>query len=48
MLPIFFLFNINTAAQKFTNFVFFFNMHADVTAVTVQSNKIFSNEVEDN
>ena len=35
------------AAQKFTNFDFFL-MHTDMTAVTIQSNKIVSNEVEDN
>ena len=32
-------------AQKFTNFVF--KMHADMTAVTIQSNKSASNEVKD-
>ena len=28
------IFNIKMAAQKFTNFDKFFNMHADMTAVT--------------
>ena len=35
------------AAQKFTNFDKFFLMHADMTAVTLQSNKIVLNEVKD-
>ena len=36
------------AAYKFTNFdTFFLKMHADMTTVTVQSNKIVSNEVKD-
>ena len=34
------------AAQKFINFDFL--MHPDVTAVTIQSNKIVLNEVKDN
>ena len=34
--------------QKFTNFDKFFKVHADMTAVTIQSNKIVSNEVKDN
>ena len=35
--------------QKFTNFdKFFKKINTDVTAVTIQSNKIVSNEVEDN
>ena len=33
-------------AQKFTNFGKFSLMHADMTAVTVQSNKIVLNEVK--
>ena len=33
------MFNIKIAAQKFTNFDTFF-MHTDMTAVTIQSNKI--------
>ena len=41
------MFNIKMAAQKFTNFDVFL-MHADTTAVTIQSNKIVSNEVKDN
>ena len=41
------IFNIKIATQKFTNFDFFL-MHADMTAVTMQSNKIVSNEVKDN
>ena len=36
------------AARNFTNFDKFFLMHADRTAVTIQSNKIVSNEVQDN
>ena len=37
------------ATQKFTNFdKFFKKMHTDMTAVTIQSNKIISNEVKDN
>ena len=36
------------ATQKFTNFDKFVLMHADVTAVTIQSNKIISNEVKNN
>ena len=37
------------AAQKFTNFdKFFKKMHADMTSVTIQSNKIVLNEVKDN
>ena len=34
------------ATQKFTNFDFL--MYIDVTAVTIQSNKIAWNEVKDN
>ena len=34
--------------QKFTNFyVFFKKIHTDMTAVTIQSNKIISNELKD-
>ena len=37
------------AAQKFTNFDKFFNVHwYDMTAVTKYSNKIVWNEVKDN
>ena len=36
------------AAQKFTNFDKLFLMHANMTAVTIQSNIIVSNEVKDN
>ena len=37
------------AAQKFTDVDNFFRkLHADMTAVTIQSNKIVSNEVKDN
>ena len=36
------------ATQKFTNFDDFLKMHADMMAVTIQSNKIVSNEVKDN
>ena len=32
------------AAQKFTNFEKFFRTHADVTAATIQSNKMVSGE----
>ena len=35
------------ATQKFTDFDVLL-MHADMTAVTIQSNKIDSNEVKDN
>ena len=36
------------AAQKFTSFgKFFFLTNADMTAVTIQSNKIVSKEVKD-
>ena len=34
--------------QKFTNFDLFFKMHADMTAVTIKSNKTVLNEVKDN
>lgn len=34
------------ATQKF-NFVKFFLIHTDITAVTIQANKIISNEVKD-
>ena len=40
--------SIKMAAQNFTNFDKFFLMHTDMTAVTIQSNKIVSNEIEDN
>ena len=36
------------ATQKFTEFVKFFLNAADMTAVTIQSNEIVSNEVKDN
>ena len=36
------------AVQKLTNFGKFFLMHTDMTAVTIQSNKIVSSEVKDN
>ena len=48
MFDIFSIFNIKMDAQKFTNFDKFFKMHADLTAVTIQSNKIVSNEVKHN
>lgn len=35
------------ATQKFTTFDKYFLIHADKTAVTVQSSKIVSNEVKD-
>ena len=40
--------SIKMDAQKFANFDKFLKMHADMTAVTIQSNKIVSNEVKDN
>ena len=37
------------ATEKFTNFdKLFKKMYADMTAVTIQSNKIFLNEVKNN
>ena len=42
------IFNIKMAAQKCTNFDKFFKMHTDMTAVTIQSNKVVSNEVKNN
>ena len=36
------------ATPKLTNFDTLFLMHADMTAVIKQSNKIVSNEVKDN
>ena len=48
MLPIFSIFNIKMAAQKFINFGKFFRMHADMIAGTIQSNKIVSKKVKDN
>ena len=42
------IFSIQMAAQKFKNFDKFFIMHADITAVTIQSNKIVLNEIKDN
>ena len=43
------IFNIKMAAEKFTSFdKFFLKMHTDMTAITMQSNQIVSNEVEDN
>ena len=48
MLNIFSTFNIKMAVQKFTNFDKLLKMHADITVVTMQSNKIVSNEVKDN
>ena len=35
-------------AQKVTNFGTFVLMHTDMTAVTIQFNKIVSNEIKDN
>ena len=35
------------ATQKFTNYDKSFLMHADMTAVTIQSNKMVSNVVKD-
>ena len=48
MLRIFFHRHTKMATQKFTNFDKFFLMHADITAVTIQSNRIVSNEAKDN
>ena len=42
------IFNIKMATHQFTNFGKCFLMHADMTAVTIQSNQIVSNEVKDN
>ena len=42
------IFNIEMAAQKFTNFDKFFLTHIDKTALPLQSNTIVSNEVKDN
>ena len=36
------------AVQKVANFVKFFKrMHSDLTAITIQSNKIVSNDIKD-
>ena len=43
-----FMFNIKVAIQKFTNLVSFLKMHADITVVTIPSNKIILNEIKDN
>ena len=40
--------SIKITTQKLTNFDVFFKMHADMIDVTIQSNKIVSNEVKDN
>ena len=42
------IFNIKMAAQKFTDFDGGFLMHADMTAVTIQCNKIVSIGVKNN
>ena len=36
------------ATQKFTDFAKLKKIHADMTAATIQSNKIILNEVKDN
>ena len=36
------------ATKTFTNFDVFFKVHVDMTAVSIQSNKIVLNEVQDN
>ena len=41
---LFFISNIEMATWKFISFDFFL-MHIDMTAVTIQSNKIVSNEI---
>ena len=41
------IFSIKVDTQNFTNFDFFL-MHADMTLVTIQSNNIVSNSVQDN
>ena len=48
MLSISPIFNIKMATQEFTNFEVFKKMHAGITAVTIQSNKIDLNEIKDN
>ena len=49
MLLIFFhLQYIKMAIQKFTNFYKFLKIYIDMTAVTIQPNKIVSNEVKNN
>ena len=40
--------SIKVATQKFTNFGKHSKMRADMTAVTIQSNKIVSNGVKEN
>ena len=40
------IFNTKMTTQKFTNFDKFFLMHANMTAMMIQSNKIISNEVK--
>ena len=42
-----FVFNIKMATQKFTSLIHFLKMHTDMSAVTMQSNKIVSNEIKD-
>ena len=43
------IFNNKMATEKFTNFdKLFKKMYADMTAVTIQSNKIVLNEVKNN
>lgn len=34
------VFNIKMATQKFTNLIIFLKMHTDMSAVTIQPNKI--------
>ena len=48
MLLFYSFFNSKIAIQKFTNFIKFFKLHVNMTAVTIQSNKIVLNQVKDN
>ena len=43
---LFFSFYIKMTTQKFSSLDFFFLMHTDMTAVTIQSYKIISNEIK--
>ena len=42
------VFSIKMLTQKFTNFDHFLKMHADMTAITIHSNKIVLKEVKGN
>ena len=41
------IFNIKNGYTKIHQFWWVFLMHADMTAITIQSNKLISNEVKD-